>query len=255
MLPLTKEWRKILLSTDLKREHRTTTRDHVEFVALLTISVRFRYHVGCPDLKVQLAGGVTNSAKARVDPFSRKLNGFFRFMSRSYDYLQRDQQILLKRRHASLPRRPVIAGTVGGMKVYMTQPLLGIQPSLDSLFETFQFQPDAPSGHVLLIGLPGTVRDGLFLFTKPREEVRRAVAARCVNGSIGGFRAIRSAYWMKQELLPVYAYDLPHIASFLVALVPYTEHGRFECAVDCNRSQPCMTSSRPTAGRFANTDE
>lgn len=111
----------------------------------------------------------------------------------------------------------------------MAQPILGVLPSLDRLFENFQFQRDTPPpDHVLLTGLPGTVRTSSFLFTKPRNEVRDAVAARCTNGAIGGFRVIRSAHWMKQSLLPVYAYDLPHIASFLVALVPYAEHGRFE---------------------------
>lgn len=111
----------------------------------------------------------------------------------------------------------------------MTQPLLGILPSLDSLFDRFQFQIETPEHHVLLIGLPGTVRPGSFLFARPRPEVREAVAARCTNGVIGGFRAIRSAQWMKQGLLPVYAYDPPHIASFFAALVPYAEHDRFEC--------------------------
>jgi hypothetical protein len=110
----------------------------------------------------------------------------------------------------------------------MTQPLLGILPSLDSLFEGFQFQIDTPENHVLLTGLPGTVRTGSFLFARPRADVREAVAARCTNGVIGGFRAIRSAQWMKQGLLPVYAYDPPHIASFFAALVPYDEHERFD---------------------------
>ncbi|WP_158660606.1 hypothetical protein [Paraburkholderia hospita] len=110
----------------------------------------------------------------------------------------------------------------------MTQPLLGILPSLDSLFESFQFQIDAPENHVLLAGLPATVRTGSFLFARPRAGVREAVAARCTNGVIGGFRAIRSAQWMKQGLLPVYAYDPPHIASFFAALVPYVEHERFQ---------------------------
>lgn len=110
----------------------------------------------------------------------------------------------------------------------MAQPILGVLPSLDSLFENFQFQRDTPPpSHVLLTGLPGTVRTGSFLFAKPRTDVWDAVAARCTNGAIGGFRAIRSARWMKQGLLPVYAYDLPHIISFLIALVPYAEHERF----------------------------
>lgn len=110
----------------------------------------------------------------------------------------------------------------------MAQPVLGVLNSLDSLFENFQFQLSTPPHHVLLTGLPGTVHNSSFLFAKPRTEVRDTVAARCTNGVIGGFRAIRSAHWMKQGLLPVYAYDLPHITSFLVALVPYAEHERFE---------------------------
>jgi hypothetical protein len=114
------------------------------------------------------------------------------------------------------------------MERKMTQPLLGILPSLDSLFEGFQFQIYTPENHVLLTGLPGTIRTGSFLFARPRADVREAIAARCTNGVIGGFRAIRSAQWMKQGLLPVYAYDPPHIASFFAALVPYAEHERFE---------------------------
>jgi hypothetical protein len=114
------------------------------------------------------------------------------------------------------------------MEKQMAQPLLGILPSLDSVFENFQFQIDTPKNQVLLTGLPGTVRTGSFLFARPRADVRDAIAARCTNGVIGGFRAIRSAQWMKQGLLPVYAYDPPHIASFFAALVPYAEHERFE---------------------------
>ena len=110
----------------------------------------------------------------------------------------------------------------------MTQPLLGILPSLDSLFDGFQFQIDTPENHLLLSGLPGTIRTGSFLFVRPRAHVREAIAARCTNGVIGGFRAIRSAQWMKQGFIPVYAYDPPHIASFFAALVPYAEHERFE---------------------------
>jgi hypothetical protein len=110
----------------------------------------------------------------------------------------------------------------------MTQPLLGILPSLDSLFDSFQFQIDTPQNYVLLTGLPGTVRIGSFLFARPRADVHEAVAARCTNGVIGGFRAIRSAQWMKQGLLPVYAYDPPQIVSFFAALIPYAEHERFE---------------------------
>ncbi|EIM98546.1 hypothetical protein WQE_23498 [Paraburkholderia hospita] len=109
----------------------------------------------------------------------------------------------------------------------MAQPLLGILPSLDCLFDNFQFQIDTPENHVLLTGLPGTVRTGSVLFARPRAGVREDIATRCTNGIIGGFRAIRSAQWMKQGLLPVYAYDPPHIASFFVALVPYAEHERF----------------------------
>lgn len=109
----------------------------------------------------------------------------------------------------------------------MTQPLLGILPSLDDLFDGFQFQIQAPANHVLLTGLPGTVRTGSFLFARPRAGMRETVAARCTNGVIGGFRAIRSAQWMRQGLLPVYAYDPPLIASFFVALAPYAEHERF----------------------------
>ncbi|MFC5427491.1 hypothetical protein ACFPTO_01510 [Paraburkholderia denitrificans] len=83
----------------------------------------------------------------------------------------------------------------------MTKPLLGVLPSLDSLFDGFRFQLNPPENHVLLTGLPGTVRNGVFLFVQPRADVREAIAARCTNGVIGGFRVIRSAQWMKQGLL------------------------------------------------------
>lgn len=110
----------------------------------------------------------------------------------------------------------------------MTQPLLGVLPSLDSLVAGFLFQLNAPENYVLLTGLPGTVRTGSFLFAKPHAEVREAIAERCANGVISGFRIIRSAHWMKQGLLPVYAFDVPHIVSFFAALVPYAEYERFE---------------------------
>ena len=45
---------------------------------------------------------------------------------------------------------------------------------------------------------------------------------------IGAFRCVRSARYMKDDLLPVYVTDPQHIASPLLALISYDEHERFE---------------------------
>lgn len=47
------------------------------------------------------------------------------------------------------------------------------------------------------------------------------------NNSLGGFRAVRSAHWMKQGLLPVFVQDRHMIASVLLAFMPQSEHERF----------------------------
>ena len=115
----------------------------------------------------------------------------------------------------------------------MSQALLGTLSSLDDLFTDFIFANSAPKGYVLLHGLPGTVREKekTFLFVRPTASTAYSVLRRCTNGAIGGFRAVRSAELMKQGLLPVFAYDLPRITSFLVALVPYAEHERFNHSI------------------------
>lgn len=114
-----------------------------------------------------------------------------------------------------------------------TQPLFGNLASLDELFSDFAFFPshrEAPAGYFPLLGLPGSVdlKGRNFLFAKPRTTICDGVRMRCTNGVIGGFRAVRSAYYMRQGSLPVFAHDLPHHADIHIALVPYHEHDRFE---------------------------
>ena len=115
----------------------------------------------------------------------------------------------------------------------MSQPILGTLSSLDDLFTDFLFAAKAPDGYFLLTGLPRSVRhkERTFLFARPKISVVAAVSARCTNGAIGGFRSVRSAYWMARDLLPVSTFDLPHISNILLAVVPYSEHARFETAI------------------------
>ena len=94
----------------------------------------------------------------------------------------------------------------------------------------------APDGYYLFHGLPGSLRQDCALFVKPHEAVRLAAEARLANGVIGAFRCVRSARFMKDDLLPVYVTDPQHIASPLLALVSYDEHERFESAA------PAVTS-------------
>ena len=109
--------------------------------------------------------------------------------------------------------------------------------ALDSLFADWTFvQVDdsngrhypAPPGYYLFHGLPGSLRGDAALFVKPHEPVRLAAEGRLANGVIGAFRCVRSARFMKDDLLPVYVTDPQHIASPLLALVSYGEHERFE---------------------------
>ena len=86
----------------------------------------------------------------------------------------------------------------------------------------------APAGYYLFCGLPGSLGKDRALFVKPHEAVRLAAEGRLANGVIGAFRCLRSARFMKDDLLPVYVTDPQRIASPLLALVPYTEHERFE---------------------------
>lgn len=86
----------------------------------------------------------------------------------------------------------------------------------------------APDGYYLFHGLPGSLGTNRALFVKPHESVRLAAEQRLANGVIGAFRCVRSARFMKDDLLPVYVTDPQHIASPLLALVSYDEHERFE---------------------------
>ena len=86
----------------------------------------------------------------------------------------------------------------------------------------------APDGYYLFHGLPGSLRKDCALFVKPHEPVRLAAESCLANGVIGAFRCVRSAHYMKDDLLPVYVTDPQHIASPLLALVAYDEHERFE---------------------------
>ena len=123
----------------------------------------------------------------------------------------------------------------------MTQNALFEQPfdSLDGLFLDYQWvtpnydrrgHPYPPNdGYFFLGGLPGSIdiRNGRALRAKPSLAVLDRVLPRCCNRALGSFRAVRSAYWMKQGLLPVWADDAHHIAHILVGFVPYSEHERF----------------------------
>jgi hypothetical protein len=93
-----------------------------------------------------------------------------------------------------------------------------------------------PDGYYLFHGLPGSLRKDCALFVMPHEAVRLAAESRLANGVIGAFRSVRSARFMKDDLLPVYVTDPQHIASPLLALVSYGEHERFEPAA------PAVTS-------------
>ncbi len=108
---------------------------------------------------------------------------------------------------------------------------------LESLFADWTFvQVDerngrrytAPDGYYLFYGLPGSLGNGCALFVKPHEPVRLAAESRLANGVIGAFRCVRSAHFMKDDLLPVYVTDPQHIARPLLALVSDDEHERFE---------------------------
>jgi|GEM_PF-6919316 len=109
--------------------------------------------------------------------------------------------------------------------------------TLDSLFADWTFvrvaeangrHYPAPDGYYLFHGLPGTLGRDRALFVKPHEAVRLAAESRLANGVIGAFRCVRSARFMKDDLLPVYVTDPQHIASPLLTLVSYEEHERFE---------------------------
>jgi len=116
---------------------------------------------------------------------------------------------------------------------------------LESLFADWTFvrvderngrRYSAPDGYYLFHGLPGSLGRDRALFVKPHEPVRRAAEQCLANGVIGAFRCVRSARYMKDDLLPVYVNDPQHIASRLLALISYDEHERFE------PSAPAVTS-------------
>lgn len=86
----------------------------------------------------------------------------------------------------------------------------------------------APDGYYLFHGLPGSLRTDCALFVKPHEAARLAAESRLANGVIGSFRCVRSARFMKDDLLPVFVTDPQHFARPLLALVAYDEHDRFE---------------------------
>ena len=113
----------------------------------------------------------------------------------------------------------------------------GTAASLEALFADWTFVAveesggrhyPAPAGYYLFCGLPGSLGPDRALFVKPHEAVRLAAEARLANGVIDAFRCVRSAHYMKDDLLPVYVTDPQRIARPLLALVPYAEHERFE---------------------------
>ena len=120
-------------------------------------------------------------------------------------------------------------------------PLIGqTLASLDDLFSDFIFvtakpstrggtRYDAPRGYYFFGGVPGAidVHGKRALYAKPHEDIVDLISRRCCNGVIGSFRAVRSAYWMKEGLLPIRAFDAHQIANILVGYVPYREHERF----------------------------
>ena len=121
---------------------------------------------------------------------------------------------------------------------HIESPLVaGPTRSLESLFADWLYVPvderngrhyPAPDGYYLFHGLPGSLRKDCALFVKPHEAVRLAAEIHLANGVIGAFRCVRSAQFMKDDLLPVYVTDPQHIARPLLALVSYDEHERFE---------------------------
>ena len=87
---------------------------------------------------------------------------------------------------------------------------------LEALFADWTYVPvgdaggrhyPAPAGYYLFCGLPGSLRRDRALFVKPHEAVRLAAECRLTNGVIGAFRCVRSARYMKDDLLPVYVSD------------------------------------------------
>lgn len=111
--------------------------------------------------------------------------------------------------------------------------------SLDDLFDAYQYitptrHPRGGTHYIhepgwyFLSGLPGSIRFGsAALFVKPKAWVRELSQLHLTNGVTGSFRAVQSAHWMKQGLLPVFVQDPHYIASPLLAFVSHREHDRF----------------------------
>jgi hypothetical protein len=84
-------------------------------------------------------------------------------------------------------------------------------------------------GFVFLGGLPGSIdlRSSRALYAFPRTHIVRAAQERCCNREIGSFKLVKSVYWARLGLLPVFCTDAYHIAHFLLATVPAEEYDRF----------------------------
>lgn len=118
-------------------------------------------------------------------------------------------------------------------------PLLpGIHTFEELFLDDDFFEPDAlmrgrpyvaPRSFYPLSGLPGTIdlRTGSALFVKPSDAVVQVSLPRMTNNSLGSFRAVQSAHWMKEGLLPVFVQDRHMIASVLLAFLPQSEYERF----------------------------
>lgn len=112
----------------------------------------------------------------------------------------------------------------------METTMLGSLASIDEMFVDYQYATNVPDGYILITGMPGSldIKNKTFLFGRLHPEIADRLAVYCTNGVIGGIRITRSAKWMKEDLLPVFVFDLPRIASFLAGFVPYGEHEKFE---------------------------
>ena len=119
--------------------------------------------------------------------------------------------------------RPIIEVVQNGLsELFSDWTFVAVTETGDGRFYT------PPKGFYLLSGLPGTFRFNEALFVRPHIEIRRLAEARMANGVIGAFRSVRSAHYMKQNLLPVFVSDPQRMASPLLALVSYEEHELFE---------------------------
>jgi hypothetical protein len=87
----------------------------------------------------------------------------------------------------------------------------------------------APKSFYPLTGLPGTIRlrTESALFVEPSDAIVQVSLPRMTNNSLGSFRAVQSAHWMKEGLLPVFVQDRHMIASVLLAFMSQSEHERF----------------------------